>query len=70
MDIKIWDNQNKQWLDPMAIYFGKDNIISKIQACAPIPDPLSDGCYDIEGDDLKKVAIIGDINYNTDLLLK
>lgn len=68
MDIKIWDNFNKQWLEPMSIYFGKDNVIWKVKACKPNEDPLSDGWYDLMGDDLKNIAIIGDFNYNTELL--
>lgn len=68
MDIKIWDSRNRQWLKPMAIYFGKENTIWKIDAIKPGTDPLSDGWYDIQGEDLKKVAIIGDFEYNTELL--
>ncbi len=68
MDIKIWDNHNKQWLEPMTICFGKDNVIWKITACVPGQDPLTDGWYDLKGDDLNKIAIVGNINYNTNLL--
>lgn len=68
MNIKIWDNHNKQWLEPMVIYFGKDNTICNIHACIPGDDPVSDGWYDLKGDDLKKIAIVGEVNYNTELL--
>lgn len=68
--IKIWDNHNKQWLEPMAIFFGKDNVIWKVDAVKPGEDPLSDGWYALEGKDLKKIAITGDIEFNTKLLPK
>lgn len=68
MDIKIWDSRNEQWLEPMAIYFGKENTIWKINAVKSGEDPLSDGWYDIQGEDLKKIAIIGDLKYNVELL--
>jgi len=68
MDIKIWDSRNQQWLEPMSIFFGKENTIWKIDAVKVGDDPLSDGWYDIQGEDLKKVAIIGDFEYNIELL--
>lgn len=68
MDIKIWDSHNQQWLEPMSIFFGKDNIIWRINACKIGEDPLSDGWYDLKGDDLNKIAIIGDIKMNIELL--
>ena len=68
MDIKIWDSRNSQWLEPMSIYFGKKNTIWKINAVKVGEDPLSNGWYDIQGEDLKKVAIIGDFEYNVELL--
>ena len=68
MNIKIWDNHNQQWLEPMAIFFGKDNTVWKVTACKIGEDPLSDGWYDLQGDDLKKIAIVGDFNWNVDLL--
>lgn len=67
MNIKIWDSKNKQWLEPMAIYFGKDNTIHRIEACEIEADPLSDGWYTFEGDDLKYIAIDGGIEMNTEL---
>jgi len=66
--IKIWDNHNSQWLEPMAINFGKDGVIWRVTACKPGDDPLSDGWYDLQGDDLNKIAIIGDIKMNEDLV--
>lgn len=70
MNIKIWDNHNKQWLDPMAIYFDENNKICKVTACKKGDDPLSDGWYDLKGDDLDKIAIVGDLNWNVNLLNK
>ena len=67
--VYIWDNHNKQWLQPMAIFFGEDGVIWKINAVKPGEDPLSDGWYDLQGDDLKKIAIC-DIKCNTKLLPK
>lgn len=68
--IKIWDNHNKQWLEPMAIFFGKDNSICRIEALKPGDVPLDNGWYKLEGKDLKKIAITGQLNYNSELLPK
>ena len=68
MKIKIWDNHNKQWLEPMSIFFGKDNTIWRITACKEGEDPLSDGWYDLQNKDLESISIIGDISFNTHLL--
>lgn len=68
MNIKIWDNHNKQWLEPMAIFFGKNNSISKVSACTIGANPISDGWYDLQGDDLNKIAIVGDISFNPELM--
>lgn len=68
MNIKIWDNHNKQWLEPISIFFEKDNTIGRVTACKIGEDPLTDGWYDLKGEDLKKIAIVGDFNWNTDLL--
>lgn len=66
--IRIWDSHNNQWLEPMTIYFGKDNVIWKVAAIIKDEDPLSDGWYDLEGDDLEKIAIVGGFNYNEHLV--
>jgi hypothetical protein len=68
VQFNIWDSHNKQWLEPMAIFFGENNEIKMVQACKKGEDPLSDGWYKIEGKDLEKIAITGLINYNTKLL--
>jgi len=57
--IKIWDSHNKQWLEPMAIFFDKKGEIWRIDAVKPGEDPLSDGWYDLQGKDLKKITITG-----------
>jgi len=68
MKIEIWDDHNKQWLEPITIFFGKDNTIWRVTACKVGEDPLSDGWYDLQGEDLKKIAIVGDLNWNLNLL--
>lgn len=68
MNIKIYDTTNKQWLEPMCIYFGTGNSIWRVDACIPGENPLEDGWYTLQGEDLSKIAITGDINYNTELL--
>ena len=70
MNVKIWDNSNKQWLEPMVIFFGKGNSIWKVQAVVPGEDPLSDGWYDLTGNDLQEISITGDIEFNPELLPK
>ena len=64
------DNHNNQWLEPIAIYLDKDNVICRVTACKLGDEPLSDGWYDLQGDDLNKIAIIGDFKFNIDLLPK
>ena len=68
MNIKIWDNHNKQWLEPIAIYFGTGKHIWQVVASRPGENPLEDGRYTITGDALSQIAIVGDVNYNTNLL--
>lgn len=62
------NSQNQQWLEPMAIFFDKDNTIWRVTACKIGEEPISDGWYDLQGDDLKNIAIVGDFNWNADLL--
>jgi len=52
----------------MSIFFGDDGFIWKVDAKIPGQDPVSDGWYSLRGDDLKKISIIGGIDYNTELL--
>lgn len=68
MDVKIWDDHNKQWLEPIAIFFGKDNTVWRITACKPNEDALTDGWYELADEDLKQIAIIGSINHNIELI--
>lgn len=66
--LQLWDNHNKQWLDIMSIQFDGEGKPTRIGAIVPGDDPLSDGWYNLEGDDLDKVAIKGSINFNTELI--
>jgi len=69
MKIKIWDSHNKQWLSPMALYFDSNDDVCRISACkVGVTDTLSEGWYIIEKEDLKKVAITGEITLNPHLL--
>lgn len=70
MEIKIWDSHNKQWLEPIALFFGKDNKVWKVDACKIGDKPLTDGWYTIKDKDLDKIAIIGEINFNNHLIPK
>lgn len=70
MKITIWDNHNKQWLEPMAIFFDKNNNIWKVDACKIGDEPLVDGWYSLKDKDLEKIAIIGEINFNNHLIPK
>lgn len=65
--VRIWDNHNKQWLRPMSIIFGRDGEVAMVSAVKPGDEPLKDGWYKLEGDDLKKISISGDIQHNPDL---
>lgn len=42
----------------MAIFFGKENTIWKVTACTIDAEPLSDGWYDLQGDDLKQIQFV------------
>lgn len=66
--MKVWDNSNKQWLEPIAIFFGKENIVWRVEACIPGEDPLTDGWYTFVGDDLTKISISGSITHNPELM--
>lgn len=68
MSLRIWDNVGKKWLEPMAIYFGKDGRIDRITACDVGADPLTQGWYVKEGAALNKIAIVGSIDYNKHLI--
>ena len=68
MNVKIWDNYNKQWLEPMMICFRRDGVVSKVSACVVGADPISDGWFDIQGEDLRQIAITGEVSFNAYLL--
>jgi len=71
MSIKIWDDHNKQWLKPTAIYFDSDGKIHRVSAMKlEHTDSLRDGWYTIIDEDLKKIAITGEIEHNLNLLPK
>ena len=65
--MKIWDNKNKQQLCVSAIYFS-NNEVFKINAHKENETSLGDPFYNIEGDDLKYVAIDAEIKFNIKLI--
>lgn len=70
-DLKIWDTHNKQWLRPISIYFDPDGNVHMVHAMKmEHTDMLKDGWYKLEGDDLKKIAITGNVTMNEKLLPK
>lgn len=68
--MKIWDNYNKQWLQVMAINFNEKGEVWKIAACKPGDKPISDGWYDLHGDDLQHIGINDTILFNQHLVPK
>jgi hypothetical protein len=51
------------------IFFGgAGDMIWKITAKKPDSDVLTDGWFDFAGETLIKVAIIGDINWNVEII--
>lgn len=70
LGIRIWDSHNLQWLEPISISFNNKNEIARVCACMPNADILKDGWYDLKGDDLNKIAIVGDISMNVELVPK
>ena len=67
-NIKIWDDRNKQWLEPISIFFGKDGVIWRIEANKLGEDPLTDGWYKIYDEHLFVVAVDGVISHNVGLI--
>lgn len=66
--MKLWDNHNKQWLVITAIYFDQEGNIERIIANVQGQCELGDPFYNIEGDDLKKIAINQNIVHNKNIL--
>jgi hypothetical protein len=66
--VRIWNSVEGEWLEPMSLLFDSDNNLYLVTAIRVGDDPIGDGWYTIEGDDLEKIAIIGDINHNVGLL--
>lgn len=52
----------------MSIFFDSEGNPWKITAHKKREEPLKHGWYEIEGDDLDKIAITGDVSYNIHLL--
>lgn len=67
-NIKIWDNYNKQWLEPVTLFFGDGGVIWRVDAKIPGENPLQDGWFSIQGDQLNDIAIKGDVTLNNHLL--
>lgn len=65
MPVKIWDNNNSRWLDPLGIYFDSNGEVSKIVACEPGSRNV---WIEVEGRDLLNYAIFGMCEYNAHLL--
>jgi len=68
--IRVWDNHNKQWLVPMSIIFDDGDIVQINARNEGVTDVLKDGWRALKGNDLKKVAVTGSIEFNTKLLPK
>lgn len=66
--MKIYNSLNKEWLEPIAIFFGKGDLIYRILANKIGENALDDGWYDIQGDLLNHIAICGEIELNNHLL--
>jgi len=65
--MRAWDTRNKRWLEVMSISFSGEDIV-KIEAKVPGSNILATGWYTVEREDLAKVAIVGAVLHNTDLL--
>lgn len=68
MDIKIWDNDEKQWLKPIEIRFDINGDISHVYGYLEGEDPCKDGYFEFFGSYLSNVAIYGNIVLNPELL--
>jgi hypothetical protein len=66
--IKVYNSKTGKWLEPMILFFGKDGVIWRVDAVEPNEDPMYDGWYKIEGDDLQYVSIVGDVQHGIELL--
>jgi len=68
LQVRIWDTNSSCWLEPIAIFFGYGGTIWRVLACKQGETPLLDGWYDLQGEDLGKIAITGGISFNQHLL--
>ncbi len=67
--IKVWDNHNKQWLNPTAIMFDNDGQVCRVSAMEQNhTDPIRDGWWTFEEKDMDKIAVVGGIDHNLKLL--
>jgi hypothetical protein len=68
--IKVWDNYNKKWLKLTEICFTPEGEVWRICAMElDHTDVLSQGWWDFKGDDLKHIAIMDYIEYNSHLII-
>lgn len=68
INIRIWNNKNKKWYEPISIMFDKECKIWKITAIIEGEDSLSSKWYDFHEPDLSNIAIVGNINFNINLI--
>lgn len=64
---RVWNSVDKVWLSLMSLSFGPQGQLTHVQA---MPEGQTDpfkGFYTFEGKDLKKIAVTGQIDFNTDL---
>ena len=58
MKFKIWDKHNKQFLEPMAVFFGEEDTVWKVTAKKYGDNALTDGWYDLQGQDLAQIQFL------------
>ena len=58
MILQIWHKNNKQFLDPISISYGRGNKIIKVTAEKRDPDDAADDLYEFQGGELDNIEFL------------
>ena len=66
--MRVWDNINKQWLIVMFLFLDEDGTVFHCRAKTPGSQPIIDGWYDFQGEQLEHLSIKGAVSLNPELM--